>query len=57
MTEVTPENPNGKPEKKESDYKSKYETLLKKYNNLCEAIDEAGYNIMSIGKLNRIKNG
>jgi len=45
-----------KPEDK-TDYKEKYEFIIKKYNNLCDAIDNAGYELMSMGKLNRIKNG
>lgn len=39
------------------DYKKKYDLMIKKYNNLCEIIDKAGYELMSIGKLNRIKDG
>jgi len=45
------------PPKTKIDFEEKYFTLLKKFNGLCGAIDDLGYEVLSLGKLNRIKNG
>ena len=51
---VKPEDSDYK--KKYDELKTKFDNLIKKYNNLCDAIDGAGYSIMAMGKLNKIKN-
>jgi len=49
------EEPNKPEELKKSDFEKLYRNLVRKHNDLCTAIDDAGYQVTALGKLNRVK--